>query len=69
MVFAQQGRAVPVPRLERLSARTCRWSEEYDVLEGGSVPGVFGRTVSRSTEGCAVAFANRVDEEALLEEG
>lgn len=68
-MFAQLGRAVLVPRLERLSARTCCWGEGYDVLEGERVPGVFGQTISRIAEGCAVAFANRVDGEALLEEG
>jgi hypothetical protein len=60
IALAQQGRAVPVPRLERARMLLERGAG-YDVREGGRETSG-GR---RSTEGRAVAFANRVNALAL----
>jgi hypothetical protein len=59
IALAQQDRAVPVPRLERARMLLERGAG-YDVREGERDTG--GR---RSTEGRAVAFANRVNALAL----
>jgi hypothetical protein len=60
IALAQQDRAVPVPRLERARMLLERGAG-YDVREGGRETSG-GR---RSTEGRAVAFANRVNALAL----
>ena len=59
IALAQQGRAVPVPRLER-ARMLLEHGARYDVRERERDMG--GR---RSTEGRAVAFANRVGALAL----
>ena len=60
IALAQEGRAVPVPRLERARLLLERGAR-YDVQEGEERD-TGGR---RSTEGRAVAFANRVNALAL----
>ena len=61
IALAQQGRAVPVPRLER-ARMLLEHGAGYDVREGERERDMSGR---RSTEGRAVAFANRVNALAL----
>ncbi|KAN0130547.1 hypothetical protein V8E53_011633 [Lactarius tabidus] len=61
IALVQQGRTVPVPRLERARMLLERGAG-YDVREGERDTGPSGR---RSTEGRAVAFSNRVNALAL----
>ena len=61
IALAQQGRAVPVPRLER-ARMLLEHGAGYDVREGDRDRDMGGR---RSAEGRAVAFANRVNALAL----
>ena len=61
IALAQQGRAVPVPRLER-ARMLAEHGAGYDVRDSEGERDMGGR---RSAEGRAVAFANRVDAVAL----
>ncbi|KAH9054968.1 hypothetical protein EDB87DRAFT_1688611 [Lactarius vividus] len=61
IALAQEGRTVPVPRIERARSLLERGAG-YDVLEGEEGRDSGGR---RSAEGRAVAFANRVNALAL----
>ena len=61
IALAQQGRAVPVPRLER-ARMLLECVAGYNVREGDRERDMCGR---RRAEGRAIAFANRVNALAL----
>ena len=61
IALVQQGRVMPVPRLER-AQMLLEHGAGYDVREGERERDVGGR---RSAEGRAVTFANRVNALAL----